>query len=112
MKKFTILLVSLTSGLLLWALDHPYTCTETVTCESSCTSASATCLLSGTLPYETECKNDSIANLARCIVVKKGTTIVVAQTESACRGCGEGSPDEGCEPGSGTWWIGCDPFAY
>lgn len=100
-------------GALVWAVDYPYHCTETVTCKDDCTSVTATCLLSATASVPVECANYTEPNIAYCVVKEKTGGAIISQTGSSCSGCGNGGGgSSGCSPGSGARWIGCDPFAY
>lgn len=116
MKKFpivaaTFLLMVAFSA----AIDYPYLCTESETCGDDCDPGVAFCNISATLPYPTQCDNIvEEGRSVRCIAKKTdGSGMVVADSGvQKCLGCGSSGIGDGCEPGSGAWWVGCDPFAY
>ena len=96
--------------------DYPYTCGEEEECASNCDPGLAVCTVAGTLPYPTYCSNVVVEGKSvRCIVKKVADMSIVADSgTSKCSGFtpgGDGGPG-GCDPGSGAWWVGCDPFAY
>lgn len=115
MKKMYLTLgAAFVFGAVVWAVNYPYSCSQSANCDSSCDQPVVFCSIASTLPYETECKYviDDGKSI-KCNVVIKGTdTIVSSSGIVKCTGCDSGSMGDGCEPGSGAWWVGCDPFAY
>lgn len=113
MRRSFFLFLILLSALFCLAIDYPYSCTDTENCDSDCDTAVVSCFISGTVQQETECEYDrSEGEWVRCRAKIKGTSIYIANSGKVyCSGC-DGSTGEGCAPGSGAWWIGCDPFAY
>lgn len=115
MKKL-LLLVSIFFFLptLVAAPDYPYQCSESENCDDSCDPGIVTCTLAATLPYPTYCDNEiTPGKSVKCVVKRSSDKVVVASSStSKCTGCDSGGFGNGCEIGSGAWWVGCDPFAY
>jgi len=93
------------------ALDHPYYCGVSILCGENCNQVSVTCQLSGTVSYPTHCEYYIVDYVfAECRVIDSTSGTTISHTRSSCSGCENGSGNA-CIPGSGAWWVGCDPLA-
>jgi len=112
MRSLKVALLLSIIGLTVTALDEPYYCGVSILCGESCLEASVSCEVSGTVGYPTFCEYNIVEYLsAECIVRAYGSGVIISSTVSSCHGCDSGPGSNKCEPGSGAWWVGCDPLA-
>lgn len=99
------------SGILVWAVDEPYYCGTSIVCGDDCDQVSVTCQFSGSHHNPVNCIYEIMPfQSVECIAKDSVSGTIVGRSGVLnCTGCGDGG-GLGCQPGSGAWWIGCDPF--